>query len=68
MIKAKKTKKWSDKLNKKELRHIAENSETGRATLKALKQNIEHQNTNTIPCFECTRIALKLDIFKKREA
>lgn len=54
------TAKWARKLTKRELRHLAEGSATGRPTLQSLKANLAGQNKLNIRCFECQSIARKL--------
>ena len=54
--------KWAKVLTAQELRHIAETSSTGKATLRALKVNIDHQVNSGIDCPECRAIAAKLGV------
>lgn len=54
--------KWMKKLNKDELAHLAEYSDTGRPTLRGLKFNLEHQKRINSPCYDCEHIARKLSI------
>lgn len=56
------TAKWVRKLTKRQLRHLAEGSATGRPTLRSLKVNLEGQHKIGIRCFECEDIARKLAI------
>ena len=56
------TAKWTRKLAKKDLRHLAEVSASGRPTLQSLKANLEGQHKQGIRCFECESIARKLSI------
>lgn len=56
------TAKWMKKLTKRDLRHLAEESDSGRATLSSLKANLKGQHELGITCFECERIARKLSI------
>lgn len=54
--------KWARHLTAKQLKHIAETSDTGRASLRALTKNIAHQNATHHVCFECNAIAEKLKL------
>lgn len=54
--------KWAKKLTAKELRHVAEGSAAGRATLRSLKANLEGQAASGVVCFECRSIAAKLGL------
>lgn len=56
------TAKWTRKLTKKDLRHLAEGSSSGRPTLHSLKANLAGQRELNAPCFECLDIARKLSI------
>lgn len=56
------TAKWARKLTKRELRHLAEGSSTGRPTIQSLKVNLDGQHKLNIRCFECEAIARKLSI------
>lgn len=63
-----KSKRWQDKLTKKEMKHLADTC-FGRPTLAALKQNraahlAEVEKGNMDPCFECRSIAIKLGLEK----
>lgn len=49
--------KWARKLNKKDLKHIADVSASGRASLRALKLNANNQM-----CIECRMIASKAGV------
>lgn len=54
--------KWTKKLTKRELAHMAEGSSTGKPTLHSLKGNLASQHELGITCFECESIARKLSI------
>jgi hypothetical protein len=54
--------KWARALTVKEIRHLAEGSATGRASMRSLKANLEGQQKAGITCLECRHIANKLDI------
>lgn len=54
--------KWAKKLTVRELRHVAEGSATGRATLHSLKANLEGQATTGVVCWECRTIAAKIGL------
>lgn len=56
------TAKWARKLTKKDLRHLAEGSATGRPTLHSLKANLAGQRERGIQCVECEQIARKLSV------
>lgn len=56
------TVKWARKLTKRELRHLAEGSATGRPSMRSLKDNLDGQRKLDIRCFECEGIARKLSI------
>ena len=52
--------KWHKKLNKKDLKHIRETTDTG--SLKQFKVNFEFQEKYNMRCWECKNIADKLGI------
>jgi hypothetical protein len=54
--------KWVKKLTKREVRHLAEGSATGRPTIQSLKANLDGQRKLGIQCFECEAVARKLSI------
>lgn len=54
--------KWAKGLTVKEIRHLAEGSATGRASMASLKRNLQGQKEKGIECFECRHIAFKLNI------
>ena len=56
------TAKWAKKLTKKEMRHLADGSASGRPTIRSLRANLEGQRQLNIRCFECEAIARKLSI------
>jgi hypothetical protein len=53
--------KWQKKLNKQDMKHLKETI-TGKPSLRALKNNLEHQKAKDITCWDCLRIAKKLKI------
>ena len=59
-----KPKTWQSKLNKKEMKHLAETCESGmKPTLRSLKNNLEHQNSNPDwVCWDCRLIGRKLGL------
>ena len=52
--------KWQRKLCKRDLRHLAQNSSTGRPNLAEFKRNFAAQLASKYTCYECERIAIKL--------
>jgi hypothetical protein len=54
--------KWTKKLTKRDLAHLADGSATGRPTLRSLRFNLTQQRANGIRCSECEAIARKLAI------
>lgn len=56
------TAKWTKKLTKGELRHLADGNASGRPTIQSLKANLAGQRELNIQCFECEAIAHQLSI------
>jgi hypothetical protein len=56
------TAKWMKKLTKRDLKHLAEGSATGRPTIQSLTANLDGQRKLGIQCFECETIARKLSV------
>jgi hypothetical protein len=54
--------KWTKKLTAKDLRHVAEGSGTGRASLRSLKENLTGQASTGIVCWECRSIVAKVGV------
>lgn len=54
--------KWMKKLGKRDLKHLAEGSPTGRPTLKSLRENLVWQRESGGRCFQCEEIARKLGL------
>lgn len=50
---------WTKRLSKRDLKHLAEGSSTGRPTLHSLRENLRIQREIGIRCFECEAIARK---------
>ena len=53
---------WLKKLGKRDLKHLAKSSSTGKPTLRGLRENLRFQRENNITCFECAAIARKVGI------
>lgn len=53
---------WTKKLCKRELKHLAEGSSTGKPSIRSLRENLRLQHENGIRCFECEAIARKVGI------
>lgn len=53
---------WTKKLSKRDLKHLAENSSTGKPTLRSLRENLRRQSELGIYCSECGSIARKAGI------
>ena len=53
---------WTKKLGKRDLKHLAEGSSTGKPTLRSLRENLRLQRENGIRCFECEAIARKVGV------
>lgn len=51
-----------DKLTVAERRHLADGSVTGRASVRSLVENLQHQDNIGGVCWECRRIARKLGV------
>ena len=56
---ARKKGRWQDKLTKAEQKHLRE---TGGRTLALVKSNVEFQDQNSFPCWDCVSIGRKLGI------
>ena len=54
---ARKKGRWQDKLNKAERKHLRE---TGARTLALVKSNVDFQDQNECPCWDCVGIGRKL--------
>lgn len=59
--------KWTKKLTKRELEHLAETSSTGRPNLRELRANIAEQRSSRLKgldlrCWTCEEIARKLGL------
>lgn len=54
--------KWAKKLTATDLRHVAEGSATGRASLRSLKENLAGQAGNGVVCWQCRSIAAKVGV------
>lgn len=53
---------WTKKLAKRDLKHLAEGSPTGKPTLHSLRENLRLQREVGIRCFECEAIAQKVGV------
>ena len=66
---ARKKGRWQDKLTKAEQKHLRE---TGGRTLALVKSNVDFQDQNAFPCWDCVGIGrklgmeIKLSAFNKR--
>jgi len=56
------TAKWMKKLSAKERQHLADCSDSGKPTLRSLKNNREHQISSGFDCIDCRIIARKLGL------
>lgn len=56
--------KWTRKLSKKDLSHLAETNSTGKPLLRALVGNLKATAADGLgnPCLQCRSIAQKLNI------
>lgn len=54
--------KWMKRLGKRDLKHLAEGSATGRPTLRSLRENLAWQRDHGSRCFQCEKIARKLGV------
>lgn len=55
-------KTWTKKIGKRDLKHLAEGSSTGKPTLHSLRENLRLQHENGIHCCECEAIARKIGV------
>ena len=53
---------WTKKLTKRELKHLAEASSTGKPSLVSLKTNLKHQLDTGLDCPMCEAIARKIGL------
>ncbi len=58
--------KWMKGLGKRQIKHLAEGSPTGRPTLRGLKENLVWQRSFGLRCFQCEEIARKVGLEQGR--